>query len=112
MHTRYQQIAMLDAGTGELVERCLEHESGGAQVFCAGLFYFGWPTSAALGEPHFSRSLPEVGLRTSHTILLIRRLTPVMSHGIERNSCRALVHITMGTGGIPHVYLAADWIGE
>lgn len=30
LHTRYQQIAMLDKGTGELVERRLEHESGGA----------------------------------------------------------------------------------
>lgn len=28
LHTRYQQIAMLDAETGELVERRLEHESG------------------------------------------------------------------------------------
>ncbi len=28
-HTRYQQIAMLDEGTGELTERRLQHESGG-----------------------------------------------------------------------------------
>jgi len=28
LHTRYQQIAMLDEETGELVERRLEHESG------------------------------------------------------------------------------------
>ena len=27
LHTRYQQIAMLDAETGELIERRLEHES-------------------------------------------------------------------------------------
>jgi hypothetical protein len=26
-HTRYQQIAMLDEGTGELMERRLDHES-------------------------------------------------------------------------------------
>ena len=26
LHTRYQQIAMLEEETGELVERCLEHE--------------------------------------------------------------------------------------
>ena len=36
LHTRYQQIAMLDTETGELVERRLEHESGEAQG--------GWPT--------------------------------------------------------------------
>ncbi len=28
LHTRYQQVAMLDTDTGELVERRLEHESG------------------------------------------------------------------------------------
>ena len=29
-HTRYQQIAMMDQATGELVERRLEHENGEA----------------------------------------------------------------------------------
>lgn len=33
MHTRYQQIAMLDEETGELVERRLEHASGEAEQF-------------------------------------------------------------------------------
>jgi len=37
LHTRYQQIAMLDKETGELVERRLEHESGEARAFYAGL---------------------------------------------------------------------------
>jgi len=32
-HTRYQQIAMLDEETGELVERRLEHENGEAHSF-------------------------------------------------------------------------------
>jgi transposase len=32
-HTRYQQIAMLDETTGELIERRLEHESGEAHKF-------------------------------------------------------------------------------
>jgi transposase len=32
-HTRYQQIAMLDGATGELVERRLEHENGEAHKF-------------------------------------------------------------------------------
>jgi hypothetical protein len=31
-HTRYQQIAMVDQATGELVERRLDHESGEAGV--------------------------------------------------------------------------------
>src|SRR5271170_5430142 len=33
LHTRYQQVAMLDTETGELVERRLEHESGEARAF-------------------------------------------------------------------------------
>jgi transposase len=33
LHTRYQQIAMLDDETGELVERRLEHASGEAKQF-------------------------------------------------------------------------------
>jgi transposase len=32
-HTRYQQIAMMDEATGELMERRLDHESGEAQSF-------------------------------------------------------------------------------
>jgi transposase len=37
LHTRYQQIAMLDDETGELVERRLEHETGEARAFYAAL---------------------------------------------------------------------------
>ena len=37
LHTRYQQIAMLDEETGELVEGRLEHESGEARAFYASL---------------------------------------------------------------------------
>jgi transposase len=33
LHTRYQQIAMLDTETGELMERRLEHENGEARAF-------------------------------------------------------------------------------
>jgi hypothetical protein len=32
-HTRYQQIAMMDEATGELIERRLNHESGEAHAF-------------------------------------------------------------------------------
>jgi len=37
LHTRFQQIAMLDTATGEIVERRLEHETGEAQRFYAAL---------------------------------------------------------------------------
>lgn len=36
-HPRYQQIAMLEAQTGEIVTRRLEHEKGEARAFYAGL---------------------------------------------------------------------------
>jgi transposase len=36
-HSRYQQIAMLETETGEVVERRLEHENGEARSFYAGL---------------------------------------------------------------------------
>ena len=37
LHTRYQQLAMLDTGTGELIERRLEHAKGEARAFYAEL---------------------------------------------------------------------------
>ena len=37
LHTRYQQIAMLDTETGELMERRLEHAQGEARGFYASL---------------------------------------------------------------------------
>lgn len=37
LHTRYQQIALLDEATGEVVERRLEHEHGEARAFYAAL---------------------------------------------------------------------------
>ena len=37
LHTRYQQIALLDQETGELIERRLEHENGEARGFYASL---------------------------------------------------------------------------
>src|SRR5260221_14790111 len=36
-HPRYQQIAMMNTDTGELVERRLEHEKGEARGFYASL---------------------------------------------------------------------------
>jgi len=37
LHTRAQQVALLDTETGELVERRLEHENGEAKRFYQGL---------------------------------------------------------------------------
>ena len=59
-HSRFQQIAMLDPTTGEVVERRLEHENGEAKMFYATL-----PSPARVGmeatcdAPWFERVLRE-----------------------------------------------------
>jgi transposase len=61
-HTRYQQIAMMDDETGELMERRLEHENGEARAFYASL-----PKPALVGmeatghAQWFERTLAELG---------------------------------------------------
>jgi hypothetical protein len=55
LHTRYQQIAMLDQETGELIERRLEHARGEAQAFYAGLAGPVLAHPIVFGVPHSSR---------------------------------------------------------
>jgi len=62
LHTRYQQIAMLDQKTGELVECRLEHESGEAKAFYASLAGPVRVGIEATGHPRwFERMLAEQG---------------------------------------------------
>ncbi|HEV2175835.1 MAG TPA: IS110 family transposase, partial [Terriglobia bacterium] len=62
LHSRYQQIALLDTVTGEVVTRRLEHENGEARGFYAGL-----PEAARVGieatgyTQWFERMLAELG---------------------------------------------------
>ncbi len=62
LHTRYQEIALLDTARGEVVTRRLEHENGEARAFYAGL-----PERARVGieatgcTPWFERMLAELG---------------------------------------------------
>ena len=62
LHTRYQQIAMVEESTGELIERRLEHASGEAQTFYGGL-----PKPVRVGieatrpVPWFERLLTQLG---------------------------------------------------
>jgi transposase len=44
LHTRYQVVAWIDEGTGEIRTRRLEHENGEARTF-----YAGWPRGARIG---------------------------------------------------------------
>jgi transposase len=62
LHTRYQQIAMLDTETGELVERRLEHESGEARAFYTALAGGVRVGIEATGHTHwFEAMLAELG---------------------------------------------------
>lgn len=62
LHTRYQQIAMLDDETGELIERRLEHESGEARSFYAALAGAVRVGIEATGHTRwFERMLAELG---------------------------------------------------
>jgi transposase len=62
LHTRYQQIAMLDQETGELIERRLEHASGEARAFYAALSGPGRVGIEATGHTRwFERRLGELG---------------------------------------------------
>ena len=61
-HTRYQQIAMMDEESGELVERRLEHENGEAHAFYRGLSKPVRVGVEATGPLHwFERLLGELG---------------------------------------------------
>ena len=62
LHTRYQQIAMLDEETGELIERRLEHESGEARAFYTSLAGAVRVGIEATGHTRwFERMLAELG---------------------------------------------------
>jgi len=62
LHTRYQQIAMLDEETGELIERRLEHASGEARAFYAALAVPVRVGIEATGHTRwFERMLAELG---------------------------------------------------
>jgi transposase len=62
LHTRYQQIAMLDSDTGEVEERRLEHQNGEARAFYAALTGPVRVGIEATGStPWFERMLVELG---------------------------------------------------
>jgi len=91
-HTRYQQIAMLDDGTGEIVERRLEHENGEADRFYRGLPKPVRVGVEATGPLHWF----EAG-GASYRCLLRKHYTQGL-----RNYTRSM--------GLPSIWLARCWI--
>ena len=62
LHTRYQQVAMLDTSTGEMLESRLEHENGEARAFYAALMGPVRVGIEATGYTHwFEAMLAELG---------------------------------------------------
>src|SRR6202162_899343 len=95
-HPRYQQIAMMDTETGELVERRLEHENGEARDFYAGL-----PKPVRVGmeatgyTQWFERLLAEFG----HELWWGMRLPFVLRWCVSRRT----------TGGMPRTFSTCWW---
>src|SRR5712691_10906768 len=62
LHTRYQEIAMVETATGEIVRRRLEHENGEARAFYASLAERARVGIEATGcTQWFERMLAELG---------------------------------------------------
>jgi transposase len=67
LHTRFEQIAMLDTETGELIEKRLEHESGEARSF-----YEGLPERALVGieSTGYTRWFAEMLAELGHELVV------------------------------------------
>jgi len=67
LHTRAQQVAMLDTETGEVVERRLEHESGEAKRFYEGLKE---PALVGIETTGYTRWFAEMLSELGHELLV------------------------------------------
>ena len=89
LHTRYQQIAMLDEETGELVERRLEHANGEAKEFYTHLarqrFVFSSNSSTKSSVPS---GRPVCVHRRTASISCSAALTPRYSLQVKAFHCK------------------------
>jgi len=104
LHTRYQQIAMLDEETGELVERRLDHESGEARAFYAALAGPVRVGIEATGHTRwFERMLRELG----HELWMgdAAQIRAAMVRK-QKTDARDAAHVLemMLTGRFPHIW--------
>ena len=84
LHTRYQQVALLDRETGELIERRLEHESGEARVFYAALSGPVRVGIEATGHTRwFERMLAELGHEPHPDVQSRAHRSPQVMHGVK-----------------------------
>ena len=112
LHTRYQQIAMLDKETGEVVEHRLEHESGETRAFYASL-----PCGAVVGieattPAHwFERMLTEF-----HHELWVGDAAQIRAMSVRRqkHDPRDAWHLMdlMASGRFPRIWTPSPQIGR
>jgi transposase len=102
-HTRFQQIAMVDPTTGEIIERRLEHENGEAEKFCATL-----PSPARVGiEATINAQWFERMLSRDRHELCIGDTAEIRAARVrkQKTDSRDALHIL---GSAPHQSLPAD----
>jgi len=105
LHTRFEQIAMLDTETGELVEQRLDHESGEARKFYAGLKA---PALVGIEATGFTRWFAELLGELGHELVVgeagkIRAMeTRRQKH--DRRDAEHLLHLLV-RGDFPKIWL-------
>jgi len=105
LHTRTQQIAMLDTATGEVVERRLEHENGEAKRF-----YEGLQEAALVGveSTGFARWFAELLAELGHELVVgdaakIRAMEP-RKQKYDRRDAQHLLNLLV-RGDFPRLWL-------
>jgi hypothetical protein len=96
LHTRYQQIAMLDQESGELIERRLEHENGEARAFYAAL------PAPVPGAPHIRVLCECVGVCAAPLLSVEGAPSKLRLGGL------ADVAISRSTPKIPHLFFITN----
>jgi transposase len=104
-HSRLQQIAMLDTETGEWVERRLEHESGEARRFYAGLKS---PARVGIETTGYTRWFAEMLSELGHELVVgeagkIRAKDPRKQKHDRRDA--ALILDLLVRGDFPKIWL-------
>lgn len=105
LHTRNQQVAMLDTESGDFVERQLEHEKGEARAFYASL-----PRGARVGieatapARWFERMLSELGHELWVGDAARIRAQVVREQKTDRNDAAHLLELLL-TGRFPRLWI-------
>jgi transposase len=112
LHTRTQQIAMLDTETGEVVERRLEHDGGEAKRF-----YEGLKERALVGieSTGFTRWFAEMLAELGHELVVgdaakIRAMEPRQQKH-DRRDAQHLLNLLV-RGDFPRLWCRSNLIGR